>query len=228
MKKILFTLLTCCGMSPLFAQQKAPSPALPGAFADPHVAVFNGKYYIYPTTDGFEGWSSDYFTVWSSKDMKKWKKEGTILDFKKDLTWAKERAWAPAIAFKNNKYYFYFSADTNIGVAVADKPTGPFKDALGKPLITKGQYQAQVIDPMVFVDDDGQAYIYFGQGRCYIAKLNPDMISINEASISHVSDVQSTKTGVAPACETPQAVAINVSAGIITSSPLLRVAINRL
>ena len=51
--------------------------------------------------------------------MKKWKKEGTILDFKKDLTWAKERAWAPAIAFKNNKYYFYFSADTNIGVAVA-------------------------------------------------------------------------------------------------------------
>lgn len=183
MKKILFTLLTCCGISPIFAQQKAPSPVLPGAFADPHVAVFNGKYYIYPTTDGFEGWSSDYFTVWSSKDMKKWKKEGTILDFKKDLTWAQKRAWAPAIAFKNNKYYFYFSADTNIGVAVSDKPTGPFKDALGKPLITKGQYQAQIIDPMVFVDDDGQAYIYFGQGRCYIAKLNPDMISINEASI---------------------------------------------
>jgi hypothetical protein len=64
---------------------KSSITCLPGAFADPHVAVFNGKYYIYPTTDGFEGWSSDYFTVWSSKDMKKWKKEGTILDFKKTL-----------------------------------------------------------------------------------------------------------------------------------------------
>jgi beta-xylosidase len=79
---------------------KAPSPVLPGAFADPHVAVFNGKYYIYPTTDGFEGWSSDYFTVWSSKDMKKWKKEGTILDFKKDLTWAQSVLGHPQLLSK--------------------------------------------------------------------------------------------------------------------------------
>ncbi len=184
--KLMATTAVALGLSWQLAAQSTPTPpapVLPGVYADPHIAVFGKKYYLYPTTDGSEGWLSDHFTCWSSKNLKKWKLEGTILDFKKDLTWATNRAWAPAIAFKNGKYYFYFSANTNIGVAVADKPTGPFKDALGKPLITKGQYQAQIIDPMVLVDDDGQAYLYFGQGRCYIAKLNPDMISFDPASV---------------------------------------------
>jgi beta-xylosidase len=174
----------CAGLVSLatFAQQ-APKPILPDVYADPHIAVFNKTYYIYPTTDGFEGWGSDKFTCWSSKDLVTWKNEGVILDLKKDLTWAKERAWAPAIAEKNGKYYYYYSADTNIGVAIGDKPTGPFKDPLGKPLIAKGQYQAQSIDPMVLVDDDGQAYLYFGQGRCYIVKLNADMISFDPNNV---------------------------------------------
>jgi beta-xylosidase len=161
----------------------APAPALPGLFADPHIAVFGNRFYIYPTTDGTVGWKSDYFTAWSSPDMVHWKNEGVILDFKKDLTCAKDRAWAPAIAYKNGRYYYYFSAETNIGVAVADNPAGPFKDPLGKPLIKNGQYRGQMIDPMVFMDDDGQAWLYFGQGQCYIAKLGADMISYDPDSV---------------------------------------------
>lgn len=155
----------------------APSPVLPGAYADPHIAALDGKYYIYPTTDGTVGWASTFFTCWSSPDMVKWTNEGVILDLPKDLTWANVNAWAPAIAEKNGKYYFYYTAKQSIGVAVSDKPTGPFVDPLGKPLVGKGIGKGQVIDPMVFVDDDGAAYLYYGQGACNIVKLNPDMIS---------------------------------------------------
>ena len=161
----------------------APAAVLPGVFADPHIAVFNNTFYIYPTTDGTEGWKSTYFSCWSSKDLQQWKNEGVILDLPKDLSWAPERAWAPAIAFKNNQYYFYYSANTNIGVAVANTPTGPFKDPLGKPLVRKGMLKGQMIDPMVFVDDDGSAYLYFGQGNCNMVKLNDDMISFDSSAI---------------------------------------------
>jgi beta-xylosidase len=161
----------------------APSSVLPGVYADPHIAVFGNKYYIYPTTDGKVGWMSDYFTCWSSLNLKDWKNEGVIFDLTKDITWAKSRAWAPAIAYKNGKYYFYFCADANIGVAVANSPTGPFKDPLGKPLVTRGTWKGQMIDPMVLVDDDGSAYLYFGQGTCYVVKLNNDMISYDSAAI---------------------------------------------
>lgn len=156
-----------------------PAAVLPGAYADPHISTAGGKYYIYPTTDGTVGWASTFFTCWSSSDMVHWNNEGVILDLPKDLKWADSRAWAPAMAEKKGKYYFYYSANVNIGVAVADKPTGPFVDPLGKPLVSKGAVKGQAIDPMVFVDDDGAAYLYFGQGACNIVKLNPDMISYN-------------------------------------------------
>ncbi len=162
---------------------KAPLPVLPGVYADPHIAVFGKKFYIYPTTDGTEGWKSTYFTCWSSKNLVKWKNEGIILDLPRDLSWAKERAWAPAMVEKNGKYYFYYSADVNIGVAVADNPAGPFKDPLGKPLIPRGTLKGQMIDPMVLIDDDGSAYLYFGNGNCNIVKLNEDMISCDMSAI---------------------------------------------
>ena len=167
---------------------RTPPPAvLPGLTADPHVAVFGDTYYIYPTTDGTEGWMSTRFRTWSSKDLRTWKDEGVILDLPRDLKWADVRAWAPAIASANGTYYYYYSAGQSIGVAVADKPTGPFKDPLGKPLVAKGRYQGvQSIDPMVFIDDDGAAYFYFGQGKCMAVKLNGDMISFDPA---HVKDI---------------------------------------
>lgn len=160
-----------------------PQAVLPGTYADPHIAVFGNTFYIYPTTDGTEGWMSTHFTCWSSHNLTDWKNEGIILELPKDLGWAKVRAWAPAIAAKNGMYYFYYSADVNIGVAVSDKPTGPFKDPLGKPLVAKGLLPGQMIDPTVFLDDDGAAYLYFGQGNCNVVRLNDDMISFDTSAI---------------------------------------------
>lgn len=176
----------------VFAQKNAndtipPVASLPGLFADPSITEFGGKYYIYPTTDGTTGWMSTYFTCWSSDDLVKWKNEGTILDLAKDVPWGTVRAWAPCAVKQKGKYYFYFSAAQSIGVAVSDKPTGPFKDALGKPLVEKGEYQCQSIDPMVFIDNDGATYLYFGQGKCMMVKLNDDMISFKKEEIRNIT-----------------------------------------
>lgn len=95
----------------------------------------------------------------------------------RDLTWATDRAWAPGIALKDGTYYLYFAADQQIGVATSRSPTGPFKDALGHPLIRKALSGMQSIDPYPFIDDDGAAYLYFGSGGARVVKLNPDMIS---------------------------------------------------
>lgn len=166
----------------------APPPALPGLNADPHIAVFGGTFYLYPTSDGFPGWSSKSFKAWSSRDLVSWKNEGEILNLPRDLTWAKEHAWAPAMATKDGKYYFYFSAGQNIGVAVADSPVGPFKDPIGKPLVAKTDFEKmQAIDPMVFVDQDGSAYLYWGQGRCKAVKLNPDMVSFDKTEVRDIT-----------------------------------------
>ncbi|MGY2134312.1 family 43 glycosylhydrolase [Hymenobacter sp. HD11105] len=162
---------------------RAPAAVLSGLYADPHIAAFSNTYYLYPTTDGIPSWGASSFTCWSSKDLVTWKNEGVILDLPRDLTWATKNAWAPAIAEKNGKFYYYYSAAQSIGVAVADKPTGPFKDPLGRPLVAKGQFRGQMIDPMVLVDDDGSAYLYFGQGQCHVVKLNPDMVSFDAAAV---------------------------------------------
>jgi len=184
-KYLLVWLMGSCIVSGAIAQDtlNAPPPVLKGVYADPNIAVFGNKFYIYPTTDGTKGWLSTSFTCWSSTNLVDWRNEGVILDLPKDLTWAKERAWAPTIAFKNNKYYYYYSADVNIGVAISDKPAGPFKDPLGKPLINRGTRRGQMIDPMAFVDDDGSAYLYWGQGQCNVVKLNDDMISCDTSKI---------------------------------------------
>jgi beta-xylosidase len=108
---------------------------------------------------------------------------------KKDTRWGKGNAWAPAIEHKNGKYYFYFSADQGerkaIGVAVSDSPTGPFED-FGRPIVDSrpaGQHNGQQIDVDVFTDDDGQSYLYWGNGYMAGAKLNTDMTSIDTTTI---------------------------------------------
>ncbi len=156
---------------------------VPGLFADPEVAIFNGKYYIYPTTDGYPGWSGKEFHTLSSDDLLTWKDEGVILDVSK-LQWGKENAWAPSIAFRDGYYYYYFSNKQEIGVARSSSPAGPFEDALGRPLVAKGQYNdIQAIDPQVYIDDDGQAYLYFGNGNLYVQKLNQDMTSFDGPAV---------------------------------------------
>ncbi|MFI9169337.1 family 43 glycosylhydrolase [Streptomyces lincolnensis] len=163
------------------------SPSLPGLNADPNIVRFGDTFYLYPTTDGFEGWSGTQFKAYSSTDLVHWKDHGIILDLGPDVSWADSRAWAPTMTEKDGKYYFYFCADANIGVAVSDSPTGPFKDALGKPLLKAGQFGGQMIDPAVFTDDDGQRYLYWGNGRAYVAPLNDDMTSLDLTKMKDIT-----------------------------------------
>ncbi|MDX3779228.1 family 43 glycosylhydrolase [Streptomyces europaeiscabiei] len=155
------------------------SPLLPGLHADPNIQEFDGRYYIYPTTDGFEGWGGTRFEVYSSDDLVSWEDHGVVLDLESDVSWADRYAWAPAAGEREGAYYFYFCADQQIGVAVADSPTGPFRDALDRPLIGRDDFAGQMIDPAVFKDDDGTTYLYWGNGEAYGVPLNEDMVSFD-------------------------------------------------
>jgi GH43 family beta-xylosidase len=163
------------------------SPVLPGLTADPNIVRFGDTYYIYPTTDGFANWSGTQFKAYSSKDLVHWTDHGVILDLGPDISWTNSRAWAPTMTAKNGKYYFYYSADGNIGVAVSDSPTGRFTDPLGKPLIARGTYSGQMIDPAVFTDDDGQSYLYFANGQAYVVPLNDDMVSFDASKVTNIT-----------------------------------------
>ncbi|HEY8899161.1 MAG TPA: family 43 glycosylhydrolase [Chthoniobacterales bacterium] len=162
-----------------------PKPILGGFTADPAIRVFGDTYYVYPTTDK-PNWETTEFVVWSSKNLVDWKREGVALDVTKDLKWADLKAWAPDCIERNGTYYFYFCARGKIGVATAKAPVGPFRDALDRPLLermgkTDKRITSNTIDPYPFIDDDGQAYLYWGNGNgiVNVVKLKPDMITID-------------------------------------------------
>ncbi len=169
------------------------NPVLSGFYADPEIiyAHKTNKYYIYPTSDGFTGWSGTYFKTFSSPDLVNWTDEGVILDLKKDVSWADRNAWAPTTIEKKidgkYKYFFYFTAAQKIGVAVSDNPTGPFVDS-GKPLIAKrpkGVSGGQEIDPDVFLDPvSGKGYLYWGNGYMACVELNDDMVSVKQNTLT--------------------------------------------
>lgn len=164
------------------------NPIIQGYYADPEVMYSEktGRYYIYPTCDGIPNWGSTQFKAFSSSDLVNWKEEGGILDLK-NVSWAKKNAWAPSIIEKkqadgNYKYYYYFTAEKQIGVAISDHPTGPFIDS-GKPLIgrelPKGMPRGQNIDPDVFTDPvSGNTYLYWGNYYMAVCELNDDMVSV--------------------------------------------------
>ncbi len=115
---------------------------------------------------------NDWF-VFSSKDMVNWTDHGTPLSWE-TFSWATgNKSWAPHCVARDGKFYFYVPVADRIGVAVADSPLGPFRDAIGAPLLSNYQY----IDPTVFIDEDGQAYLYFGNPKLWYVKLNEDMVS---------------------------------------------------
>lgn len=149
--------------------------------ADPAPMVYNDRLYVYTTHDED---NSTWFTMndwklYSTDDMVNWTDHGVILKYT-DFEWAKGDAWAPQCIERDGKFYMYVPVISGInnrgaiGVAVADSPYGPFYDALGEPLV---QTEWGDIDPTVFIDDDGQAYLYWGNPKLYYVKLNEDMIS---------------------------------------------------
>ena len=173
----LFALISCVG----FIQVKSQNPIVQTNYtADPAPMVYNGKVYLYTSHDED---NSTWFTMndwrlYTTSDMVNWTDHGVVLHYK-DFDWAKQNAWAPAAIERNGEFYMYVpitgrNGRNGIGVAVSDSPYGPFKDPLGKPLISE---RMDDIDPAVFIDDDGQAYLYWGNPVCYFVKLNEDMIS---------------------------------------------------
>lgn len=172
------------------------NPVLSGLYADPDIAIFDGRYYLYPTTDGFDGWSGTEFFVFSSNDGIHYQKEGKILDVASDdVPWATGCAWAPCIAYRNEKYYFYFCAKDKeglscIGVAVSDTPVGPFY-AEKTPLIRMELMKefnipmSQTIDPSIY-SENGVFWILFGNGSPAIVELDEDMVNIKEYTLQRL------------------------------------------
>ncbi len=121
---------------------EAGNPVIRDFHADPAIlfARQTGKFYLYPTTDGYEGWGGNSFKAFSSPDLVHWQDEGIILDLPSQVKWADQNAWAPCITEEKiggkYKYFYYYTAAQKVGVAVADHPTGPFKDS-GKPLVDR-------------------------------------------------------------------------------------------
>lgn len=181
------------------------NPVIPGYYADPDILYCeqDGKYYLYPTSDGFENWMGTYFETFSSENLVDWKNEGVILDLKKNVSWADKKAWAPSIIERKFdgkfRYFYYFTAEGKIGVATADKPTGPFVDS-GKPLIDfkpEGINYGIEIDPEVFHDpQSGKYYFYWGNGYLAVAELNEDMISIKRDTLKVITPPRTFREGV--------------------------------
>ncbi len=200
MKKGLFTLITClaiyCAGNISFAVDtqdtpdtpktvvKAGNPVFPGWYADPEAIVYGDKYWIYPTYSArYE--DQLFFDCFSSPDLVNWTKHEKILT-SKEVSWANKAMWAPGVISKAGKYYLFFGANDvhpgeigGIGVAVADKPEGPYKDHIGKPLINDVVNGAQPIDQFIFLDKDGTYYMLYGGWRhCNIVKLNDDFTAL--------------------------------------------------
>ena len=196
--KIIYRILTISVLlSVLFANNVfSQNPIITDQFtADPSARVFNGKVYVFPSHDiptppekeGRKDWfcMEDYH-VFSSENLTEWNDHGVIVSQNK-IDWVDSTSysmWAPDCIERNGKYYFYFPSNTkvtgpngrkgfSIGVAVAEKPEGPY---LPQSESIKGIFG---IDPSVFIDHDGQAYIYWSMGNIYVAKLNENMLELD-------------------------------------------------
>ncbi|HEY0895860.1 MAG TPA: glycoside hydrolase family 43 protein [Sphingobacteriaceae bacterium] len=199
MKYLLITALGLSLTAAAHAQsdKKIPgssgNPIFPGWYADPEGAVFENRYWVYPTySDKYE--KQVFFDAFSSKDLVTWEKHERILDTT-DFKWAKKAVWAPSIIKKGSDYFLFFGANDiqsdqetgGIGVGIAKNPAGPFRDHLGKPLVDKFHNGAQPIDQFAFKDRDGQYYlIYGGWKHCNIAKLNSDFTGFEPFADSSV------------------------------------------
>lgn len=187
MKKFLsFIIATTLLVMSFASLSYADNPIVQTIFtSDPAPMVYNDTVYVYT---GHDEDDSKYFTMndwrcYSTKDMVNWTDHGAMLSYK-TFSWAKGDAWAAHCIERDGKFYYYVTLSDRkqgsraIGVAVSDSPTGPFKDAIGQPLIAPNW---SYIDPAAFIDDDGQAYLYWGNPNLYYVKLNKDMVSYDKS-----------------------------------------------
>ena len=171
----------------------AHNPEFQGA--DPHAMFIHGELWVFPTGGPGGSWAADRFGAFSSRDLRTWRSRGVVIR-RDDVRWIRDDGaaehflWAPGVATARGKWYLYYSVGpqnptpSRIGVAVADRPQGPYRDS-GKPLVTGGAYAGggyEAIDPMVFVDPRShKAYLYAGGSagaRLRVWELNRDMVSL--------------------------------------------------
>lgn len=180
------------GHLPAQPMNTSGNPIFPGWYADPEGVIFGKQYWIYPTYSAPYN-KQVFLDAFSSSDLIHWTKHERVLDTA-NVTWAKRAVWAPSVVEKDKKYYLFFGANDiqnnnergGIGVAIADKPEGPFKDYLGHPLIDQFYNGAQPIDQFCFKDGDQYYLIYGGWQHCNIAKLKNDFtgfVAFDDGSI---------------------------------------------
>ncbi|KAJ4369574.1 hypothetical protein N0V83_005336 [Neocucurbitaria cava] len=188
-------------------REKSGSPVLPGYYADPNIAIFNGTYYIYATTDGTPGWGGNKFYIWKSPDLVNWSRSSTpfltLNGTSGNVPWAVGNAWAPTITSRNGTFYFYFSGQNaeynrkTIGVATAPSPEGPFTAQpqamiLNNEALTSGQ----AIDPDVFLDPQtGIYWLLWGNGNPLMAQLSKDMLSIKQNTLQAMTGLTDYREG---------------------------------
>lgn len=200
MRKITITLLFLIGVCAIHSQSLSNdttfraegNPIIRYKYtADPAAMVSKGKFYLYTGHDvcppNQERYMMNEWLVFSTEDMKTWTEHAVPLHIT-DFAWAKGDAWASQVVERNGKFYWYVAVEhatipgKAIGVAVSDNPLGPFKDAKGSAIITNNlttQYTKiswDDIDPTVMIDNDKQAYLYWGNTQCYYVKLKENMI----------------------------------------------------
>jgi beta-xylosidase len=190
-KRLILALLAMASLATVPAH--ARNPQFQGA--DPHAMVIDGEVWVFPTGGPGGSWSADRFGAFSSPDLRKWKSRG-ILIRRDEIGWIKDDGapehflWAPGVATRDGRWYLYYSVGpqiptpSRIGVAVADKPEGPYRDS-GRPLVTgelvKDGVGFEAIDPMVFTDPrSGTSYLYAGGSagaKLRVWELGTDMVS---------------------------------------------------
>lgn len=205
-KKFISALLILCVVLPVLQVQMltvlADNPVVQTNYtADPAPVVFGDTLYLYTSHDADETiggfFTMDDMMCYSTTDMVNWTDHGVVLKTS-DFSWGEKNTfWAPQVTERNGKYYAYIplrrtanGSGEAIGVAVADSPTGPFTDPLNRHLVAYGNWAGD-IDPTVYVDDDGQAYLYFGNPQLRYVKLNEDMISYSGSIVNVPMTVES-------------------------------------
>ena len=196
----ILILITSCKVVAQIDPVKFNNPIIKDQYTgDPAALVYKDKVYLYAGHDeapnDFNFYKMNEWVVYSSSDMKKWESHPVPLKAS-DFAWAKGDAWASQVIERNGKFYWYVTVEHGsvpgkaIGIAVSDSPTGPFKDALGKALITNDMTKFtdiswDDIDPTVYIDTDGQAYLFWGNTACHYAKLKENMLEL-DGPIQHI------------------------------------------